>query len=91
MKSVIELNLIKLFSIIVSKTETQLRLEYTELTWKYDFPIELENQLERHYVENSSLYDSEIIKVIAMIVIMDEDVEFHVLENVLNSHSAKHD
>jgi len=55
-KSVIESNQIKLYKYPKVRSETQLRLEYTELTWEFEFPEKIEENLEQHYVGNSQLY-----------------------------------
>lgn len=55
------------------KTKTELQLEYTLLSWNYDFPPEIETALENDYITNPHLYNESTIKKVAMLLLIAPD------------------
>ena len=53
------------------KTKTDLQIEYTFLSWKYDFPPDVEVALEDDYLANSHLYDEGTLKRVATLLLID--------------------
>lgn len=56
------------------KSDTNLRIEYVEYSWKYDFPEEIELALENDYVKNNHLYDKNTLGCIAVILLISPDI-----------------
>lgn len=55
-------------------SETKLRIEYAERSWKYEFPECIEEALEDDYVLNHDLYKDGVFEFIAMWCFIHPDI-----------------
>lgn len=57
------------------KSDKNLRIEYVEYSWEYDFPEEIELALENDYVKNHKLYDKSTLGRIMMYLLVCPDID----------------
>jgi len=55
-------------------TETELRVQYAERTWDFEFPECIEQALENDYVLNSVLYTDDMIKKIKLTLLVYSEI-----------------
>lgn len=63
-------------------SDTQLRLQYVDLSYDYDFPEALEKKLEDDYVINPHRYTKKTFDCISMYLLIYPDVKFEDLVNL---------
>lgn len=68
---------------------TNLRQEYTNRSWNYELPDDLEQALEDDYVQNSHLYSDDTFNLIKMIFLLNPKIESQeILELVRFAHQV---
>ncbi len=53
-----------------TNTKTALLIEYVDLSWKFDFPPEIEVGFEQDYVTNHYLYDENSWERVALLLLI---------------------
>ena len=69
-------------------TNLELRMEYADRTWEFEFPYDVENALEDDYVKNRAIYTDEILKEIKGLYLLRTDITpQEILNYVHNSNN----
>ena len=55
------------------KTKTELKIDYVLLSWNHEFPEHIEVALENDYVEHPHLYDADVLKRVAALLLIAPD------------------
>lgn len=78
-----------MFLLIEYMTDTELRLQYAELTWDIDFPENIEQVLEDDYVKNSDLYTSDAIKRLRMTYLICKEITPQQMLNAVHEYNKR--
>ena len=66
-------------------TETELKLQYVERTWDFEFPEHIEKVLENDYVRSPDMYTNEMFKYIRMNLLIAPEIEPDILIELVHT------
>lgn len=70
-------------------TDTDLRIEYVELSWNHDFPERIEIALENDYVANKHLYDQSAFSLVTTHLLIAPDASPESVLQIVRSNPSQ--